>query len=236
MRDIKQLNPELQAIIPAFIADCKSKDLIVGIGECYRTVQEQEALYAKGRTIGIKGAIVTNCRGISYSSPHQWGVAFDFYRNDGKGAFDDSDGFFTKVGHVGESLGLEWGGSWTGGWVDKPHLQLKKFFRDGTTGYLKSTYGTPDKFMATWNKTSVVSSVKSDTTMPVTLKCGTSYTAKFTSIGNVNVTVGTANVVKFELTSHIGNDYFYKFTAIGQSGTGVGIFANGVKEFAINIK
>lgn len=136
MRDIKQLNPELQAIIPAFLADCKSKGLNVGIGECYRTIAEQEALYAKGRTVGTKGAIVTNCRGTSYSSPHQWGVAFDFFRNVRGHEFDDSDNFFEKVGAIGKAHELEWGGDWTG-WVDKPHLQLKKFFRDGTTGYLK---------------------------------------------------------------------------------------------------
>ena len=163
MRDIKQLNPELQAIIPTFLADCKSKGLIVGIGECYRTVTEQEALYAKGRTTGTKGAIVTNCRGTSYSSPHQWGVAFDFYRNDGKGIFDDRDGWFAKVGAVGKAHGLEWGGDWQG-WCDKPHLQLKKFFRDGTTKYLKQTYGTPGKFMATWSNQIADNSVKSDTT------------------------------------------------------------------------
>jgi len=234
MRDIKQLNPELQAIIPTFLADCKSKGLIVGIGECYRTVTEQEALYAKGRTTGTKGAIVTNCRGTSYSSPHQWGVAFDFYRNDGKGIFDDRDGWFAKVGAVGKAHGLEWGGDWQG-WCDKPHLQLKKFFRDGTTKYLKQTYGTPGKFMATWSNQIADNSVKSDTTCDMTMRPNAEYTVKLTSAVKPTVTIGTSGVLRAEFTGSSGNDYLYRITAIGKSKTGAGIFANGKKIFTVNI-
>ena len=224
MRDIKQLNPELQAIIPKFISACKAKGLIVGIGECYRTVAEQEALYAQGRT--TSGTIVTNCRGTSYTSPHQWGVAFDFYRDDGKGAFNDTDGFFAKVGAVGKSLGLEWGGDWTS-FVDKPHLQLKKFFKDGTTTYLKKTYGTPDKFMATWT-------VISDTTCDFTLAKGKKYQLKLTASSAPSVTVGTANIVSFIRIKVIENDYYYTFTGL-KSG-GVGVYCNGKKLFVITVK
>jgi hypothetical protein len=226
MRDIKQLNPELQAIIPKFITACKNKGLIIGIGECYRTITEQEALYAEGRTTGTKGAIVTNCRGTSYTSPHQWGVAFDFYRNDGTGAFNDTDGFFAKVGAVGKSFGLEWGGDWTG-WVDKPHLQLAKFFKDGTTAFLKKKYGTPDKFMATWT-------VISDTTCDFTLAKGKTYTCKLTASQAPTVTVGTANIVSFVRTKIDGNDYYYTFTGL-KSG-GVGVYCNGKKLFIITVK
>ena len=236
MRNIKQLNPELQAIIPAFLADCKVNGLIVGIGECYRTVAEQNALYAKGRTTGTKGAIVTNCRGSSYSSPHQWGVAFDFYRNDGKGAFNDTDGWFAKVGKIGVQHGLEWGGNWTGGWVDKPHLQLKKFFRDGTTGYLKRTYGVPEKFMATWSSPISNNTVKSDTTCDMTMKQGATYQAKLTAASKPIVTVGTEGVLRVEFVRQSGCDYYYRLTAIGKPGTGAGVFANGKRLFAVNIK
>ncbi len=232
MRNIKQLNPELQAIIPAFLADCKSKGLIVGIGECYRTVTEQETLYAQGRI--RPGTIVTNCRGTSYSSPHQWGVAFDFYRNDGKGLFDDSGGWFAKVGAVGKAHGLEWGGDWPN-WRDKPHLQLKKFFRDGTTGYLKRTYGTPDKFMATWINQIVDNTVKSDTTCDMTMRPEATYQVKLTSAVKPTVTIGTPGVIRVEFIRSSGNDYLYRLTAIGKSKTGAGIFANGKKIFTVNI-
>ena len=100
MRDISQLHPDLQVKVAQLQRLCEAKGLKIGIGECVRTVAEQDALYAQGRT--KPGKVVTNAKGSTYSSMHQWGVAFDFYRNDGKGAYEDSDGFFSKVGQIGQ--------------------------------------------------------------------------------------------------------------------------------------
>jgi len=239
MRDIKQLNPKLQAVIPSFITDCKAHGLIVGIGECYRTIAEQEALYAKGRTTGTKGAIVTNCRGTSFSSPHQWGVAFDFFRNDGKGLFEDGDGWFAKVGATGVKHGLEWGGNWTQGWVDKPHMQLAKFFRDGTVGYLKATYGTPDKFMATWGKNPVIpapTSATCDTTQDIILTRGGSYQFKVTSATAPKVNLGGSGAAVILPRYTDGNDHFYYIVGVGDVGTAVGLYVNDVKQFVAHIK
>ena len=69
------------------------------------------------------------CKGSSYASQHQWGIAFDFYRNDGKGAYNESDRFFERVGAAGKSLGLGWGGDWNS-LVDKPHLSAGLGHRD----------------------------------------------------------------------------------------------------------
>lgn len=143
--DITKLKPELQTLVKKLLEKCELSGLKIKITECVRSVAEQDALYAKGRT--TSGSIVTNAKGSSYSSMHQWGVAFDFCRNDGKGAYDDSDGFFTKVGKIGVALGLEWGGNWKS-IVDKPHFQLPDW--GSTTTKLKAAYGTPDKFFATW--------------------------------------------------------------------------------------
>lgn len=144
-RDINKCHPRLIELSKKLVSACKGQGLIIGIGECYRTVEEQDKLYAKGRTIA--GAIVTNAKGSSYSSHHQWGTAFDIYRNDGKGVYKDSDGFFAKVGKIGKSIGLEWGGDWKSP-VDKPHFQLPDW--GSTTVRLKRMYGTPEKFMDTW--------------------------------------------------------------------------------------
>lgn len=144
-RDINKCHPRLQELSKKLVSACKGQGLMIGIGECYRTVEEQDKLYAKGRTIA--GAIVTNAKGNTYSSHHQWGTAFDIYRNDGKGAYNDYDGFFAKVGKIGKSIGLEWGGDWKSP-VDKPHFQLPDW--GSTTARLKRMYGTPEKFMDTW--------------------------------------------------------------------------------------
>lgn len=145
-RDITLCHPELQEKSEKLISCCKGYGLLIGIGECFRTVAEQDALYAQGRTTA--GSIVTNAKGSSYSSHHQWGTAFDIYRNDGTGAYNDSDGFFSKVGAIGVKIGLEWGGNWTSP-VDKPHFQLP--YWGSTTTMLKNLYGTPEEFKKTWS-------------------------------------------------------------------------------------
>ena len=145
MRNINKCHPRLIDLSKKLVSACRGQGLIIGIGESFRTKEEQDALYAKGRT--APGNIVTNAKGSSYSSHHQWGTAFDIYRNDGKGVYTDSDGFFEKVGKIGKSIGLEWGGDWKSP-VDKPHFQLPDW--GSTTTKLKKMYGTPEKFMDTW--------------------------------------------------------------------------------------
>ena len=119
-REINKLHPRLQKIISQLQEECRKENLFLGIGDCFRTVAEQDALYAQGRT--KPGSIITNAPGSSYSSQHQWGIAFDFYKNVSGHAYDD-DAFFQRVGDIGKSLGLGWGGDWSG-FVDRTHLYL----------------------------------------------------------------------------------------------------------------
>lgn len=170
MRNVGALHPVLQDKIIELQKLCKQNNITIGIGECVRTVAEQDALYAQGRT--KPGKIVTNAKGSSYSSMHQWGVAVDFYLNmdvDGDGkisddAFNNATGLFNKVGKLGQSIGLEWGGSWKS-LTDMPHFQLPSW--GSTPTKLKSMYGTPDKFMKAWSSVtsnSVTEKVTSPTT------------------------------------------------------------------------
>ena len=145
MRDITLCHPRLQTLAAKLTEECKKQGLAIGIGETYRTVAEQDALYAQGRT--KPGAIVTNAPGSSYSSYHQWGTAFDIFRNDGKGAYNEAGQFFKKVGAIGVSLGLEWGGNWTS-IVDKPHFQLPDW--GSSTSGIKKLYASPEEFQKTW--------------------------------------------------------------------------------------
>lgn len=146
MRDIKQLHPELQGIIAKLQEVCEEEGLALGIGECLRTVEEQNELYAQGRT--KPGNIVTYAKGSSYSSQHQWGIAFDFFKNVPGHAYDDVN-FFKKVGYLGKILGLAWGGDWTSP-VDMPHLYLP--YWGDTPLALKRQYTIPERFFATWEK------------------------------------------------------------------------------------
>lgn len=146
-RDVGLLHPELQEICDTFVAECRKQGLIVGISQTWRTKAEQDELYSQGRT--KPGSIVTNCK-YPYS-PHNWGVAFDIYRNDGKGAYNDSDGWFARCGAVGKRLGLFWGGDFRS-FMDKPHFELAKYLPQNSCKTLIAKYGTPEKFRSTWEE------------------------------------------------------------------------------------
>lgn len=145
-RDLTKCHPRLQKLAKELVAACEKQGCPIGIGECFRTVQEQNRLYAQGRT--KPGPVVTNAPGSTYRSMHQWGVAFDVYRKDGKGAYNESGNYFQRVGAIGKSLGLEWGGDWKS-IVDKPHFQLPDW--GSTSERLRKQYGNIYAFQATWS-------------------------------------------------------------------------------------
>lgn len=145
MRDITLCHPRLQTLIAQLIDKCAGAGLPIKIGESFRSVAEQDALYAQGRT--QPGSIVTNAKGSSYSSQHQWGIAADFYRADGKGAYNEAGDYFKRVGEIAKQLGLAWGGDWKS-IIDKPHVYLPDW--GSGTGILKQKYGTFENFKKTW--------------------------------------------------------------------------------------
>ena len=145
MRDITLCHPRLQALTAQLVDKCVGAGLPIKIGESFRSVAEQDALYAQGRT--QPGSIVTNAKGSSYSSQHQWGIAADFYRADGKGAYNEAGDYFNRVGAIAKQLGLAWGGDWKS-IVDKPHVYLPDW--GSGTGILKQKYGTFENFKKTW--------------------------------------------------------------------------------------
>lgn len=145
MRDITVCHPRLQTLTAQLVDKCAGAGLPIKIGESFRSVAEQDALYAQGRT--QTGSIVTNAKGSSYSSQHQWGIAADFYRADGKGAYNEAGDYFNRVGAIAKQLGLAWGGDWKS-IVDKPHVYLPDW--GSGTGILKQKYGTFENFKKTW--------------------------------------------------------------------------------------
>jgi peptidoglycan L-alanyl-D-glutamate endopeptidase CwlK len=110
------------------IVAASSNGIKIVVTQGTRTLEEQAALYAKGRT--APGPIVTNAKpGSSY---HNFSLAFDIavVGADGKITWDtkvdvdhDSEPDYIEVGLLGESLGLEWGGRFKS-LVDLPHFQV----------------------------------------------------------------------------------------------------------------
>ena len=77
-------------------------------------------------------------------------MAFDFCRNEKGKAYYDGDGFFSKVGKIGKSLGLFWGGDYKS-FTDKPHFELPEFLPNNSTKYLISKYQNFENFKQTWS-------------------------------------------------------------------------------------
>jgi len=125
IKKIKTLHPDLQTAIAALVtrmAENHGMQFEVVFGT--RTVDEQNKLYAQGRT--AKGKVVTNARGGQ--SPHNYGLACDLWLyEDGKFVWQpDAErmrDIVEKFGRETEALGLLWGGRWKG-LGDYGHVQL----------------------------------------------------------------------------------------------------------------
>ncbi|MGG3893190.1 LysM peptidoglycan-binding domain-containing protein [Geobacillus stearothermophilus] len=123
---LEKAEKKLQGVHPVVVA--KARQLIeeayreginVIITQGLRTVEEQNALYAQGRT--KPGKIVTNAKG-GYSY-HNFGLAFDFAILNPDGSVSwNVDEKWKRVAQIGKSLGLEWGGDWKD-FKDYPHFQ-----------------------------------------------------------------------------------------------------------------
>lgn len=118
-RVIATLDALVQPYARALYFKARGNGITVNIISGRRTFQEQDALYAQGRT--SPGDIVTNAR--AGHSVHNFGLAFDVGVFEGSRFLGESPRY-KAVGALGLELGLEWGGNWKT-IVDEPHFQLR---------------------------------------------------------------------------------------------------------------
>ncbi|WP_230157875.1 M15 family metallopeptidase [Peribacillus sp. Bi96] len=129
--DIK-LTDELQPIVAEkqdeLIQQANALGITVIITAGFRSLDEQNALYEKGRL--TKGNIVTNAKGGE--SLHNFGLAIDFALLNKQGEaiwdmeYDGNDNGksdWMEVVTIAKGLGFDWGGDWAG-FKDYPHLQM----------------------------------------------------------------------------------------------------------------
>jgi phage tail protein X len=114
------LNPQLSERGRTMLDRCARGGLALLVTQGLRTWEEQDALFAQGRT--APGKIVTNARGGQ--SYHNFGLAFDVLVLDamGKAEWDPTHPGWRQAADVGKALGLEWGGDWQT-IKDQPHFQ-----------------------------------------------------------------------------------------------------------------
>jgi len=118
-KTIATLLPQVQPMARALVQKAAASGITIRILSGLRSYEEQDALYAQGRT--APGSIVTNARGGH--SNHNFGIAFDVGVFEGNRYLGDSPKY-KAVGVLGMDLGLEWGGSWKT-IVDQPNYQLR---------------------------------------------------------------------------------------------------------------
>lgn len=117
--NIATLLPRVRPIARTLVQKAAMAGVQIKVISGLRSYEEQDALYAKGRT--APGPKVTNARG-GYSN-HNFGIAFDIGVFSGNRYLAESPAY-KAVGALGMDLGLEWGGNWTS-IVDQPHFQLR---------------------------------------------------------------------------------------------------------------
>jgi peptidoglycan LD-endopeptidase CwlK len=113
-----RLQPNAAQLARQLIEKAMEKGIVIKLLSGLRTIEEQNALYAQGRT--KPGQVVTHARGGS--TVHNTGLAFDIgvFREDK--FIQDSDPIYDTIGELGRSLGLIWGGDWQT-FPDRPHFE-----------------------------------------------------------------------------------------------------------------
>jgi len=117
---LAQLQPNFAALIVKLIDAVKARGHDLMITQGLRTFDEQNALYAKGRT--KPGPKVTYAKGGE--SYHNYGIAVDFALKEmvNGSHFPEPHAVWGIIGEEAAKLGLTWGGNFHS-LKDKPHVE-----------------------------------------------------------------------------------------------------------------
>ncbi|SER36304.1 peptidoglycan L-alanyl-D-glutamate endopeptidase CwlK [Gracilibacillus ureilyticus] len=122
------LHPVVEDAMEQLVNKSEEKGIPILITDDFRSVEEQNAIYARGRSEG--GTVVTNAKGGE--SYHNYGLAIDFaiQPNPGEAIWDleydgnnNGESDWMEVVSIAKSLGFSWGGDFTQ-FKDYPHLQM----------------------------------------------------------------------------------------------------------------
>jgi peptidoglycan LD-endopeptidase CwlK len=123
-----QIHPIVAEQRDLLIKKAAQKGISIVITDGFRSADEQDELFARGRT--GEGSIVTHVEGGE--SYHNYGLAIDFalQLQDGTVVWDlkrddnrNGKSDWMEVVAIAKELGFEWGGDWYG-FKDYPHLEM----------------------------------------------------------------------------------------------------------------
>ena len=148
MTSLKELTPEARTKAEAFMDKCHSEGIKVYVTETRRELITQLVYFLQGRLdpansnrgileeynrlrkkLGIWEVPLTDAQNkiITWTleSNHEGGNAFDVVPlNNGKAWWNAPMDIWQRIGEIGESVGLKWGGRWEGTKRDLPHFEL----------------------------------------------------------------------------------------------------------------
>jgi peptidoglycan LD-endopeptidase CwlK len=117
---ISELDPRVQQPATNFVNDTQDwLGVKLRVNEGYRSVEEQDKLYAQGRT--APGNTVTNAKGGQ--SYHNYGKAVDVVIMT-NGQPDWSRPITPDIAAYAKQQGFQWGGDWNTSFKDYPHFQM----------------------------------------------------------------------------------------------------------------
>ena len=146
MAHLDDLRPKTKKLCELWIEECRKAGINLVVTQTFRSPQLQEAYYSQGREsleivntkrkkVGLQAILEKDNKIItkapSGSSPHNYGLAWDFAPIvNGKIDWNNLE-LFRKCGEIAKKLNfegytLEWGGDFKS-IKDYPHIQLKNW-------------------------------------------------------------------------------------------------------------
>ena len=126
------VHPAVKAKTLSLITQAYAEGINVQISMGKRSFEEQARIYGQGRShywykghdYGHSGKVVSHAK--PGQSIHNYGYAVDYFLTtyDGSGSTWNVNANWRRVATLGKKLGFSWGGDWTGGFKDYPHLEL----------------------------------------------------------------------------------------------------------------
>lgn len=124
------LHPKVRKDFQDFIEECEEQfNITLRIVQGFRSFAEEDALYAKGRTVKgdnarpdhPMGDVVCNSKGGQ--SYHNYGLAIDIVPIDGKK--EDWKFNYARIVNIGAQWNITWGGNFPGSFKDYDHFESK---------------------------------------------------------------------------------------------------------------
>lgn len=115
---INTLHPQVRDRVRNFLHQAEAAGIKLRVTSAYRSYEEQNALYAQGRTTA--GKIVTNAK--AGESSHNFGTAVDVIPIV-NGAPDWNTNLWPQIAAIGRAAGFSWGGDWKS-FKDYPHFEM----------------------------------------------------------------------------------------------------------------